>query len=279
VADIGKMNVLKVLRSTEFGLFLDGGELGDILLPKRYAADGLKPDDTVEVFVMLDSEDRLTATTLKPHAMVDEFAHLRVVSVTGVGAFLDWGLPKDLLVPFREQKIKMREGESYMVRIYLDRASGRLAATAKLDKFLDKTEANYETGEKVELLVCATTDLGYKVIVNGTHWGLVFRNEVFQPLERGQRLDGFIKQVRDDGKLDLCLQKPGYEKVTLLTDVILDHMKKQGGFMPITGKSSPEEIRALFGVSKKTYKQAIGALYKKRLIAFEEHGTKLVEER
>ena len=278
MADIGKMNALQVLRSSDFGLFLDGGELGDILLPKRYVADSLKPGDSVEVFIMLDSEDRLTATTLKPFAMVDEFACLRVVSVTGVGAFLDWGLPKDLLVPFREQKVKMREGQFQVVRIYLDRVSGRLAATAKLDKFLDKSEPNFEPAEKVKLLVCAKTDLGYKVIVNGSHWGLVFLNEVFQPLERGQRLDGFVKQLREDGKIDLCLQKPGYEKVTELTDVILNHLKGQGGFMPITGKSSPEEIRALFGVSKKTYKQAIGALYKKRRIEFVDEGTRLVAE-
>ena len=276
MAGLGKMNTLQVLRRTDFGLFLDGGDLGDILLPKRYVADHLKPGDSIEVFIMLDSEDRITATTLKPFAMVDEFACLRVVSVTAVGAFLDWGLPKDLLVPFREQKVKMREGQFQVVRIYLDRVSGRLAATAKLDKFLDKTESNFEPAEKVDLLVCASTDLGYKVIINGLHWGLVFHNEVFQPLERGQRIDGFIKQVRDDGKVDLCLQKPGYEKVTQLTDVILDYLKERGGFMPITGKSPPEEISALFGVSKKTYKQAIGALYKKRLITFENNGTKLM---
>ena len=279
MAGLGKMNTLQVLRRSDFGLFLDGGELGDILLPKRYAADHLKPGDRIEVFLMLDSEDRLTATTLKPFAMVDEFACLRVVSVTAVGAFLDWGLPKDLLVPFREQKVKMREGQFQVVRIYLDRVSGRLAATAKLDKFLDKTESNFEPSEKVDLLVCASTDLGYKVIINGLHWGLVFHNEVFQPLERGQRIDGFVKQVRDDGKVDLCLQKPGYEKVTKLTDIILNYLKERGGFMPITGKSPPEEINALFGVSKKTYKQAIGALYKKRLIAFDDNGTKLVEDR
>lgn len=203
------------------------------------------------------------------------FANLRVVSVTGIGAFLDWGMPKDLLVPFREQKIKMGEGQSYIVRIYLDRASGRLVASSKLDRFLDKTEPRYETGEKVDLLVCAKTDLGYKAIVNGTHWGVVFHNEVFHPLERGQRIEGFIKQLRPDGKIDLCLQKPGYEKVTNLTDTILQHIKKQGGFMPVTIKSSPEEIYKRFGVSKKTYKQAIGALYKKRLIEFADDGTKL----
>lgn len=276
MVEIGKMNTLQVLRSSDFGLFLDGGKLGDVLLPRRYVSGDLNPGDNVEVFIMLDSEDRLTATTQKPYAMVDEFANLRVVSVTGIGAFLDWGMPKDLLVPFREQKIKMREGQSYMVRIYLDRVSSRLAASAKLDKFLDKTDAAYETGEKVDLLICAKTDLGYKVIINGAHWGVVFHNEAFLPLERGQCLEGFIKQMRPDGKIDLCLQKPGYEKVTDLTDVILNHLKQQGGFMPVTGKSSPEEIHALFGVSKKTYKQAIGALYKKRLIMFEDKGTKLV---
>ena len=274
--EIGKINTLPVLRSSEFGLFLDGGELGDILLPKRYVSKEWNPGDSVEVFIMLDSEDRLTATTQKPYAMVDEFANLRVVSVTGIGAFLDWGMPKDLLVPFREQKIKMHEGQSYMVRIYLDRASNRLAASSKLDKFLDKTEANYETAEKVKLLICAKTDLGYKAIINGAHWGVIFHNEAFLPLERGQRMEGFIKQVRDDGKIDLCLQKPGYEKVTDLTEVILNHIKQQGGFMPITGKSSPGEIYNLFGVSKKTYKQAIGALYKKRLVEFTDNGTKLV---
>ncbi len=276
MADIGKLNTLQVLRSSEFGLFLDGETLGDVLLPKRYVDKNLKPGDSVEVFIMLDSEDRITATTQKPYAMVDEFAELRVISVTGVGAFLDWGLPKDLLVPFREQQIKMREGQSYMVWIYLDRVSGRLVASSKLDKFLDKTEVTYEAGEKVNLQIAAKTDLGYKAIINGTHWGVVFHNEAFLPLERGQRLDGFIKQVRDDGKIDLCLQKPGYEKVTDLTDLILQHLKKQGGSMPITGKSAPETIYNLFGVSKKTYKQAIGALYKKRLIEFTDTGTQLV---
>ncbi len=277
MAEIGKMNTLQVLRSSDFGLFLDGGKLGDVLLPNRYVSGNLKPGENVEVFVMLDSEDRLTATTQKPYAMVDEFANLRVVSVTGIGAFLEWGMPKDLLVPFREQKIKMCEGQSYMVRIYLDHASNRLAASSKLDKFLDKTVVAYEATEKVDLLICAKTDLGYKAIINGAHWGVIFHNEVFQPLERGQRMEGFIKQVRDDGKIDLCLHKPGYEKVTDLTEVILNHIKQQGGFMPITGKSSPGEIHALFGVSKKTYKQAIGALYKKRLIEFTDNGTKLVQ--
>lgn len=277
MATIGQINRLQVLRSTDFGLILDGGSLGDILLPKRYVSKEWHLDDIIEVFLMIDSEDRLTATTLRPVAMVGEFACLRVASATRIGAFLDWGLPKDLFVPFREQKVEMREGQSYVVRIYLDETSGRIAASAKLDKFLDRTPANYKTGDKVRLLICDKTDLGFKAIINGRHWGILFYNEVFQPLERGQKLDGFIKQVRGDGKIDLCLQKPGFEKVTELTDVILNHIKAQGGFMPVTDKSPPEEIYRLFGVSKKTYKQAIGALYKKRLITFEEKGTRLAK--
>jgi predicted RNA-binding protein (virulence factor B family) len=276
MVEVGKVNTLAVVKPSDFGLFLDGGELGEILLPKRYADMSLVKGTPVDVFVMLDSEDRLTATTDRPLAMVDEFANLRVVSVTGIGAFLDWGMPKDLFVPFREQKIKMHEGQSYLVRIYFDRTSGRLAASSKLDKFLDKVESTFETGDKVDLLICAKTDLGYKAIVNGTHWGVIFHNEAFAPLQRGLKIEGFIKQVREDGKIDLCLHKPGYEKVTDLTSIILDYIKLQGGFMPVTDKNPPEEIYELFGVSKKTYKKAIGALYKKRLIAFENGGTKLI---
>lgn len=276
MVDIGKINTLTVLRDTEHGMFFDGEELGDILLPKRYVKGAVAPGDRMDLFVMRDSEDRLIATTETPRAMVDEFAALRVVSLAGMGAFLDWGLPKDLLVPFREQRIKMREGQTYMVRIYLDRASNRLVASSKLDKFLDKTEPDYAEGDSVKLQIAAKTDLGYKAIINDAHWGVIFHNEVFQSLTTGQKIDGFIKQVREDGKIDLCLQRPGYEKVTDLTDIILNYIKEQGGSMPITDKSSPEEIYALFHVSKKTYKKAIGALYKKRLIMVEKTGTKLV---
>lgn len=276
MAEIGKTNKMAILRETDFGLFLDGGDLGDILMPWRYASRDWNVGDVVEVFIMLDSEDRLTATTLKPLAQVGEFASLRVASATGIGAFLDWGLPKDLLVPFREQKMPMREGASYVVRVYLDEASGRIAASSKLDKFLDETLPEFKEGQKVQLLVCAKTDLGYKAIINQTHWGMIFFNEALQPLSRGQQIEGYIKQVRPDGKVDLSLQKPGLKRVTELTDVILDYIRSQGGFMPVTDKTPPEEIYALFKVSKKTYKKAIGALYKKRLITFENNGTKLV---
>ncbi len=257
-------------------MLLDGGELGEILLPKRYIPKAWKTEDKLDVFVMLDSEDRLTATPEKPKAMAGEFALLRVKEVTRIGAFLDWGMPKDLLAPFREQRIPMKEGHSYLVHIYLDRVSGRLVASAKLDKFLKNSRTIYKQGEKVELMIWQQTDLGYKAIINGERWGMVFHNDVFQPLERGQRLDGYIKQVRPDGYIDLSLHQPGYGKVTSLTDTILDYLKAQGGFMPVTDKNPPEEIYALFGVSKKTYKKAIGALYKKRLIEFSEGGTKLV---
>ena len=276
MASIGKLNWLPVLRETDFGLILDGGDLGEILMPNRYVTDEWETGDVVEVFLMLDSEDRLTATTEKPLAMVDEFALLKVVAVTNVGAFLDWGLPKDLLVPFREQNIPLREGQSVVVRIYLDELTNRIAASAKLDKFLDRAPPDYEPDEKVKLLICAKTDLGFKAIINNKNWGVIFHNEVFQTLEKGQRIEGYIKQIRPDGKIDLSLQKPGAKSIGNLSDAILDHLKEQGGFMPITDKSPPEEIYALFGVSKKAYKRAIGGLYKKRLITFENNGTKLV---
>jgi len=276
MVSVGRVNVLEVGRSCDFGLLLDGGELGEILMPKRYVSKALKPGDKVEVFIMLDSEDRLTATTERPVAMAGECAYLRVVSTTPIGAFLEWGMPKDMFVPFREQKITMRTGSSYLVRIYYDLASGRLAASSKLDKFLDKAKADYEPGDKVNVIIHRKTDLGYTAIINHEHSGIIFHNEVFQSLQQGQQLEVFIKQVRPDGKIDLCLHKPGYEKVTSLTDVILNHLKEQGGFMAVTDKNSPEEIYTLFGVSKKTYKKAIGALYKQRLVAFENGGTKLI---
>jgi len=276
MASIGKVNWLPVVRETDFGLIFDGGDLGDILMPNRYVSEDWSPGDVVEVFLMLDSEDRLTAVTDKPVAQVDEFALLCVVAVTEIGAFLDWGLPKDLFVPFREQKMKLREGQEALVRIYLDEVSGRIAASCKLDRFLDRSQPDYVPDEKVKLMICSQTDLGFKAIINSTHWGVLFENEVFQPLKKGQRIEGYIKQVRFDGKIDLCLQKPGAKKIGALTDVILETLKEQDGFMPVTDKSPPEEIYRLFGVSKKAYKRAIGGLYKKRLITFENNGTKLV---
>ncbi|VGO19173.1 CvfB family protein [Pontiella sulfatireligans] len=276
MVEVGKVNTLEVSRNSDFGLLLDGGDLGEILMPKRYVSKEWKPGDKIVAFVYLDSEDRLTASTDRPKAMVGEFALLRAVDVNAVGAFLDWGMPKDLFVPFREQRVKMRQGESYIVHLYYDRASGRIAASSKLDKYLESSRKFYKSGEEVDLMIWQKSDLGYKAIINNERWGMVFFNEVFQTLRRGQRVKGFIKQVRPDGRIDLCLDKPGYEKVTLLTDKILNYIKEQGGFMPITDKNPPEEIYGVFGVSKKTYKKAIGALYKQRMITIEAAGTRLV---
>lgn len=273
--ELGKINGLAITRATDFGLMLDDGAGGEILLPNRYVPKDWTVGEKMQVFVYRDSKDRLTATTQKPKAFVGEFALLEVKEISKVGAFLDWGLPKDLLVPFREQRIPMKSGQSYLVRVYLDRVSGRIAASSKLDKFLEGSRTFYKPDERVNLIIWQRTDLGYKAIINNERWGMVFHNEVFQPLERGQEMEGFIKQVRPDGRIDLALQRPGYGKVTELTDVILDYLKEQGGFAAITDKTPPEQINALFGVSKKTYKKAIGALYKKRLIDFTADGTKL----
>lgn len=277
MVEIGRTNKLPVLRRCDFGLVLDGGGLGEILLPNREAA-GIGPDEkALSVFVYLDSENRLVATLMTPKVKVGGFALLRVKEVAKVGAFLDWGLPKDLLAPFREQRVPMKEGQSYLVHVYLDRVSNRIVASSKLDKFLDGSRRAFKTGEKVELIVWQRTDLGYKAIIDQECWGMLFSNEVYQPLDRGQKLDGFIKRVRTDGLIDLALHQPGYGKVTELTDVILTHLRDAGGFAPLTDQTPPEQINALFGVSKKTYKKAVGALYRQRQIMVEPDGIRLVE--
>ncbi|MBI4826692.1 MAG: GntR family transcriptional regulator [Nitrospirae bacterium] len=278
MADIGRLNELRVVKEVDFGVYLDGKDLGEILLPLRYVPENCKVDDMLEVFIYLDSEDRIIATTEKPFAMVNDFALLKVVAVNSAGAFLDWGLPKDLLVPYSEQRPVMKEGESYVVRIYLDLNSNRLAASSKLDKFLNDDSGDLKPGQEVELLICEQTGLGWKAIVNNSHWGVLYDNEIFQPLNKGQRIKGFIKKIRDDKKIDLCLQKPGYEKVDDISETIIAALKEQGGFIPVTDKSSPEIIYKLFGISKKTYKKAIGAIYKKKLITIENDGIKLVNK-
>ncbi|MCP4268889.1 MAG: GntR family transcriptional regulator, partial [Candidatus Brocadiaceae bacterium] len=259
----------------DFGIYLDGGEHGEILLPSRYVPENCKVDEILKVFIYLDSEDRFIATTEKPYAMVGDFVLLKVVSVSSVGVFLDWGLPKDLMVPFREQSPNMEEDKSYMVRIYVDKKSNRIAATTRLDRYLDNEPACFQVGEEVGLLICNQTDIGYKAIINNTHWGVLYTNEVFQPLKSGQVIKGYIKKVRNDNKIDLSLHKPGYERVDDVTEIILNVLKQKGCFLPVTDKSTPETIYKLFGVSKKTYKKAIGAIYKKKLITIENDGIRL----
>lgn len=276
MAAIGVLNELEVVKTVDFGVYLDGGPHGEILMPKRYVPENCQVGDQVEVFIYLDSEDRLVATTDKPLVMAGEFAMLKVLSVTGVGAFLDWGLPKDLLVPFREQQIPMEEGRSYLVFVYVDDETHRIVGSSKLDKFVDNVPVDYEADEEVDLLIAGKTDLGYKAIIDNSHWGLLFKNEVFQPLKTGDRMKGYIKQVRPDEKIDLVLQKPGYEKIDSLSQAVLDKLKASGNYLPVNDKTGPDEISRIFGISKKNFKKAIGALYKQRLIAIEENGIRAV---
>ena len=276
MAEIGKYNKLKVLKELDFGIYLDGEQLGEILMPRRYVPANCKPDDIIDAFIYLDSEDRLITTTEKPFAMVGEFALLRVVSVNSVGAFLDWGLSKDLLVPFREQTLTMEEGKSYVVYVYFDDESQRIVASAKLDKYLDNLPPNYGVGQEVNLLISGQTDIGYKAIINNLHWGVLYKNEVFQPLTKGQQIKGYIKKIRDDEKIDLSINKIGYDKIEDISNKILDELRKHNGFIDVTDKSAAETISKLFGVSKKSYKMAVGALYKSKQISIEPNGIKLI---
>ena len=278
MAEIGKTNRMKVVKKVDFGVFLDGGHWGEILLPRRYVPKNCGPGDFVEVFLYLDSEDRIIATTEKPLAGVGDFAWLRVVSIEPAGAFLDWGLKKDLLVPFREQKKKMEPGKSYVVFVYFDEMSRRIAASARLEKFLEKAPAGLREGDEVDLLIYEQTALGFKAVIDGRYSGLLFANEIHQRLKIGQRVRGYIKKVRRDGKIDLALNKSGQGVDEDLEEDILNILTKRGGFLALSDKSSPGDISALFKVSKKTYKKAIGSLYKKRMIVVEDGGIRLREK-
>lgn len=272
MAILGKINPLKVVKLVDFGLYLDGGSDGEILLPKRYVPEGVEIGDTLPVFIYNDSEDRIIATTEKPLALVGEFAFLEVVEVSAPGAFLEWGLMKQLFVPFREQREPMVVGHSYPVFVYVDFESHRITASSKLARFVDTSRPELNDGDVVDLMIYQRTDLGWKAIVNQQYSGVLYENEVFQPLSIGQTLKGYIKQVRPDDKIDLLLQKPGFEKVDDFSKELYDRLIAAGGFLPVTDKSPSEHIYNLFGVSKKTFKKAVGDLYKKRLIELEEEG-------
>ena len=221
MTEIGKINHLEVVKEVDFGIYLDGGDLGEILMPKRYVPEGTMPGDMIETFIYLDSEDRLVATTEKPLAMVEEFALLEVVSVTPVGAFLNWGLPKDLFVPFREQRQPMEEGKKYLVYVYVDTNTKRIAASSKIEQYLDNIPVDYDLDEEVDLIIVNETDLGYNAIIDNSHFGILYKNEVFQPLNPGDRVQGYIKKIRTDGKIDLRLEKIGYEKISSFVDRII----------------------------------------------------------
>lgn len=277
MVEIGKYNTLKIVKDLDFGVYLDGGDDLEILLPARYVPRNVKPGDEVEVFIYHDNEGRIIATTAKPLAIVGEFQWMECKSVNDMGAFLEWGLMKDLLVPFREQKMPMREGKWYLVYVHLDHVTKRIVASARVDKFLDNVPPVYEFNQEVDLLVADETEIGYKVIINNLHWGLVYHNEIYRRLERGEHLKGYIKEVREDEKIDVSLTRLGYEKVEGIAGIILDALKVQNGFLSVHDKSPAEEIYSLFGCSKKSFKQAIGALYKKKLISIEPAGIRLIE--
>jgi len=275
MANIGKYNSLPVIAMTDNGAYLNAGELGEILLPNRYVPENCDIDTIVDVFIYLDSADRLIATTEKPLAEVDQFASLKVVQINKMGAFLDWGLKKDLLVPYNQQHTKMEVGKYYLVRVYLDTQTERIAASSKLDKFIDIWPAEYTEGEKVALVIGGKTDLGFKAIINEQHWGLLYDNEIFKPLRIGRRLDGYIKKVREDGRIDLTLTRAGKGKVIDFKEQLLQHLADNDGFSPLNDKSAPELIQRTLGVSKKTFKATVGNLLKNGRIVIEPNGIRL----
>lgn len=274
--NIGKINKLNVVKQQGADIYLDDGTSGKkVRLADSKLPANCQVGDSLDVFVYVDSEGHLAATTKKPLAEVGDIAWLKVVSLNYVGAFLGWGLPKDLLVPFSEQYHEMEVGRSYLVKVFLD-DKNRIAATTKIDKLLSDESVDFEVGQKVSLIIADASDLGIKAIINNSHWGMLYQNELYQPVKKGQKLDGYIKQVREDRKIDLSLHQPGYGKVVSLTDSIIAKLEANNGVLMLSDKSSPEAIYAAFGVSKKVFKQAIGALYKQQLITIDKSGIRLV---
>ncbi|WP_409319291.1 S1 RNA-binding domain-containing protein [Pseudomonas sp. KCJK9016] len=264
MALVGRYNSLQVVKHTNFGLYLDGGSDGEILLPNRYIPKDIpsEDEDWLNVFVYLDSDDKLIATTEKPKVQVGEFASLKVVEINSIGVFLDWGLPKDLLLPYSEEKRQLTAGDYCVVHAYLDKRTRRITATARLDRYLDKTPANYSVGQEVDLLVVEATDMGFKAIINNKHWGLIHKNEIFKFMRSGMREKGFIKELRADGKISLSLQPVGQDAASSLSSKILSRLRESNGTLAVSDKSDPALISSLFGVSKGNFKKAIGSLYK-----------------
>ncbi|MEI6032846.1 MAG: S1-like domain-containing RNA-binding protein [Verrucomicrobiae bacterium] len=280
MATLGRRNQLTVLREAPPGFFLDGGRLGEILLPGRYIPAGSGPGSVLDVFVYRDSEDRLVATTETPLAMAGDFAFLRVVSVKpSLGAFLDWGLSKDLLLPRREQVSFPRAGEGIIVRVFVDEKSDRIVASERIDRWLDLAPPAYAAGQPVKLLIARETPLGYSAIVESSHWGLLYKSDFAARFGVGDVADGFVRAVRPDGKIDLSLDRSGYSRIKPLAGQILDALESGGGCLPLHDGSSPEEIRHAFGVSKKAFKQALGSLYRERQIEISPSGIRILRRR
>lgn len=275
---LGKYNELEIAREVEFGIYMTDGEGVEILMPQKYVPANAKVGDKLRCFVYQDSEARLIATTEHPYAQVGEFASLQINSVNQVGAFADWGTSKELLIPHREQPKEMEEGRRYIVYIYVDEISGRIVGTARVDKYLDNVPAPYEKNEEVDILIWKPTPLGYKVIINNNHSGLIYRNQIFKPVHIGEHLRAWVKDVREDEKIDLSLQPMGYRNVIDGAEAqVLRALHLRGGFLSLTDKSDPAEIAEVLEMSKKNFKKAVGALYKEKRIAIEEEGIRLVE--
>jgi predicted RNA-binding protein (virulence factor B family) len=278
MAILGKRNFLTVLRSAAPGLYLDGGTHGEILLPGRYIPSGATVGGKLDVFVYRDSEDRLVATTEKPRAMVGEFASLQVAGVNPrIGVFLNWGLEKDLLLPIREMNGPLNPGDWEVVQVVLDTRTDRLIASARLNRRLDLTPPHYHEGESVKLIVASKSPLGYNLIVNHAHRGLIYHTDVPGMLKVGQQLEGYIRSIRQDGKLDIALGQAGHRRIGAMSDKVIEVLTARGGSLPYHDNSLPEEIREVFGMSKKAFKQAIGTLFRERRIVIEPTGIRLVK--
>lgn len=274
---VGQYNELEVVKELDFGIYFREGDV-EILMPTKWVPQGTKIGDTLNVFVFRDSDDRLIATTVKPFATADTFAFLEAKQVNEIGAFMDWGMDKDLLVPFREQAQRMEAGKSYVVFVYVDEPTDRLVGSTKLSRFIIREDIDVQEGDIVDLLVYSETDLGFNAIVNDLYTGLIYKNEIFEAIRIGDKMQGFVKRVREDEKIDLSLQKSGYELVDDVKWRILKLMKEEKGFLALNDNSTPEEIKAKLSISKKAFKKAIGALYRERLVKLTDKGVELIEK-
>lgn len=273
---LGQYNDLKVLRFTSVGAYLGDEDGNDVLLPNKYITPEVELDKQIRVFLYLDHDERIVATTEPPLLELHTFAYLKVVETTHIGAFLDWGLIKHIFCPFKEQAVKMEEGKYYLVYLYIDDATQRLLVSARTKKFLESERIVVEVGEEVDLLICDKTELGVNVIVNDTYSGLIFTNHITKIVKRGERCTGYVSNIREDGKLDISLQPIGHHKIEPSAQTLLDLLKENDGILPLTDKSDPDMIREWAGMSKKTFKQAVGNLYKQKLITLEAASIKLV---
>lgn len=276
--EIGKINTLKVLRETEVGLYLGDDEKNDVLLPASYVTEKYKVGQEVEVFVYPDADGKAIATTSKPYIQIDEFAYLRVVSVNDIGAFLDWGIEKDLLVPFNEQKHRLTEDNFYVVFVYLDEVTNRIVASTKIDKFLSNENLELKETEEVDLIVYEESPLGFSCIINGQYKGLIYHSDIYKEVEIGDEMKGFVKTIREDKLIDISFQKSGFKNVLDSTEVVMEYLEKNNGFVNLHDKSTPEEISIRLSMSKATFKKAIGILYRHRRILIKPDGIYIAKE-